>query len=71
MSTSGPEPEVLRRAMTGDESAFAAVVDACGSLVLNLAWRMVRDRQEAEDLSQEVFLRVFRTLGQFRGSVDD
>lgn len=65
MATSGPEPEVLRRAMSGDESAFAAVVNACGGLVLNLAWRMVRDRQEAEDLSQEVFLRLHRAFDRY------
>ena len=56
---------VLRRARRGDERAFAEVVDAYGGLVLNLAWRISRDRQEAEDLAQEVFLRVFRVFSRY------
>lgn len=65
MRTRSPEPEVLRRARRGDEDAFGAVVACCGALVLNLAWRMVRDRQEAEDLSQEVFLRLYRVFDRY------
>ena len=57
--------EVLRRARRGDERAFAKVVDAYGGLVLNLAFRMSRDRQEAEDLAQEVFLRLFRAFDRY------
>jgi RNA polymerase sigma-70 factor, ECF subfamily len=57
--------EVLRRARRGDETAFAEVVDDCGGLILNLAYRMVRDRQEAEDLAQEVFLRLFRVFDRY------
>ena len=57
--------EVLRRARRGDERAFAEVVDAYGRLVLNLAFRMSRDRQEAEDLAQEVFLRVYRAFSRY------
>ncbi len=57
--------EVLRRARRGDERAFAEVVDAYGGFVLNLAYRMSRDRQEAEDLAQEVFLRVFRAFMRY------
>ncbi len=56
---------VLRRARRGDERAFAEVVNAYGGLVLNLAYRMVRDRQDAEDLAQEVFLRVFRAFDRY------
>jgi RNA polymerase sigma-70 factor (ECF subfamily) len=57
--------EVLRRARRGDERAFAQVVDAYGGLVLNVAFRMSRDRQEAEDLAQEVFLRLFRVFPRY------
>ena len=61
----GPGREVLDRARRGDDRAFAAVVESTGGLVLNLAWRMVRDRQEAEDLAQEVFLHLVRVFPRY------
>jgi RNA polymerase sigma-70 factor (ECF subfamily) len=65
MPRTPPGRDVLERARLGDDEAFAAIVDAHGSLVLNLAWRMVRDRQEAEDLSQEVFLHLLKVLHRY------
>jgi len=65
MPATPPVREVLEAARAGDERAFAEVVSACGGLVLNLAWRMVRDRQEAEDLAQEVFLHLYRVFDRY------
>ena len=65
MPATSPDREVLEAARRGDEGAFAEVVGACGGLVLNLAWRFVRDRQEAEDLAQEVFLQLFRVFDRY------
>ncbi len=65
MGSGSPDRDVLERARRGDRRAFAEVVDACGGIVLNLARRMVRDRAEAEDLSQEVFLRLWRALPRY------
>jgi RNA polymerase sigma-70 factor (ECF subfamily) len=65
MSVTSPDRETLEAARRGDENAFAAVVGATGSLVLNLAWRLVRDRQEAEDLAQEVFLHLTRVFDRY------
>lgn len=59
--------EVLARARAGDEAAFEALVSQHESAVYQLAWRMLRDREEALDAVQETFLRVFRALGSFRG----
>ncbi len=59
--------EVLGRHLAGDERAFAELYRRFGGLVFNLAWRLSGDREEAADLTQEVFLRLFRHLPRFRG----
>ncbi|MDD4458122.1 MAG: RNA polymerase sigma factor [Syntrophotalea acetylenica] len=61
------ESLLLERIRLGDERAFAQLVSEHLSQVINLAYRMLGDRQEAEDLSQEAFLRLHRALPSFRG----
>jgi RNA polymerase sigma-70 factor (ECF subfamily) len=51
----------------GDESAFNELVATYERRVFALAFRMLGRRDEAEDLAQEVFVQVFRTIDQFRG----
>ena len=60
------EAALIQRCLAGDESANAALVMEHHRLVLGLATHLLGDREEALDLSQEVFLRVFRTLHRFR-----
>ncbi|MFN7966109.1 MAG: sigma-70 family RNA polymerase sigma factor [Acidobacteriota bacterium] len=52
----------MRRAQTGDERAFDEIVARFGSLVLVVARSITRHRQDAEDVAQEAFLKLFRTL---------
>src|SRR4026209_453932 len=61
------EAVLLERCLAGDDTALAALVFEHHRLVLGLATHLMGDREEALDLSQEVFLRVFRTLHRFRG----
>ena len=61
------EAGLIERCLAGDEVANAALVFEHHRLVLGLATHLLGDREEALDLSQEVFLRVFRTLHRFRG----
>ena len=61
------EAALIQRCLAGDETAHAALVLEHHRLVLGLATHLLGDREEALDLSQEVFLRVFRTLHRFRG----
>jgi RNA polymerase sigma-70 factor, ECF subfamily len=63
----GNERELVERCRTGDERAFQELVDTYKTLVFALIARTVQDTARAEDLAQEVFLRVHRGLPYFRG----
>lgn len=58
---------LVRRAQQGDQEAFAELVTCHQRYVYNLAYRLLREASEAEDLAQEAFLRAWRGLGNFRG----
>jgi RNA polymerase sigma-70 factor, ECF subfamily len=62
-----PQPDfgVLRKAQRGDERAFSLIVRAYEVPVFNYVLRLVGDRSLAEDLTQEVFLRVYQGLPSF------
>jgi RNA polymerase sigma-70 factor, ECF subfamily len=61
------EAALIGRCTAGDQTACAELVAEHQRMVFTLALNLLRDRDEALDLSQEVFLRVFRTLSSFRG----
>jgi len=61
------EAALIERCRAGDDVACAELVATHQRMVFTLAVHLLGDRDEALDLSQEVFLRVFRTLASFRG----
>jgi RNA polymerase sigma-70 factor (ECF subfamily) len=61
------ERELVERCRRGDEGAFQELVDEYKNLVYALIARTVQDRTRAEDLAQDVFLRIHRGLPYFRG----
>jgi RNA polymerase sigma-70 factor (ECF subfamily) len=63
----GREAALIERCAAGDEFACAELVAEHERMVYQLALNLLGDRDEALDLSQEVFLRVFRVLHRFRG----
>ena len=63
----GREAALVERCAAGDEGACAELVAIHQRMVFGLALHLLGDRDEALDLSQEVFLRVFRTISSFRG----
>ena len=63
----GREAALVQRCAAGDEAACADLVAEHQRMVVQLAMNLLGDRDEALDLSQEVFLRVFRTIHRFRG----
>src|SRR5690242_3738328 len=63
----GHEAALVQRCAEGDETACAELVAEHQRMVVQLAMNLLGDRDEALDLSQDVFLRVFRTIHRFRG----
>jgi RNA polymerase sigma-70 factor, ECF subfamily len=61
------EAALIARCTIGDEAACAELVAAHQRMVYGLAFNLLGNRDDALDLSQDVFLRVFRTLSRFRG----
>ncbi|HSK66993.1 MAG TPA: sigma-70 family RNA polymerase sigma factor [Anaerolineales bacterium] len=62
-----PEHSLIQRAQKGDSDAFAALVDEHQRFVYNLAFRVLKDENEALDLTQDTFVRAWTALPNFRG----
>jgi RNA polymerase sigma-70 factor (ECF subfamily) len=60
------ERTLLRRLRDRDERAFRELVEAHRDRVFNITYRMLGSRDEAEDVAQEVFISVFKTIDTFR-----
>lgn len=65
--TASLEEETIRRAQQGDATAFERIYKLHSRRIYALCLRIVRNPAEAEDLTQEAFLRVFRKIQTFRG----
>ena len=61
------EKALLERIRKGDESGFEEIVREHTGKLVGLAWRLVGTREDAEELAQEAFLRLHRSLPDFRG----
>src|SRR5947209_10710609 len=63
----GSEGEAITRAQCGDAAAFEFLYKAHSRRVYSVCLRMTRNPAEAEDLTQQAFLQLFRKIGTFRG----
>ncbi|MCL6540653.1 sigma-70 family RNA polymerase sigma factor [Roseiflexus sp.] len=59
------EYALIKRSIDGDHDAFAQLMERYAGSVFNLAYRMLGNAQEAEDASQEIFLRAYTNLARF------
>jgi RNA polymerase sigma-70 factor (ECF subfamily) len=59
--------DLLNRLQNGDESALADLVDAYSARIFQLAFRYLRNKEDAEELTQDVLYKVYRSIGAFRG----
>jgi RNA polymerase sigma-70 factor (ECF subfamily) len=62
-----PDQHLIQRAQKGDQEAFAALVTEHQRYVYNLALRVLKNEEEALDLTQETFIRAWTALPNFRG----
>ena len=61
------EQELLERLQSGDEEALSELADAYGSKIYQLAFRYLRNKEDAEEITQDVLYKVYRNVGAFRG----
>jgi RNA polymerase sigma-70 factor (ECF subfamily) len=59
--------DLLKRLQQGDERALADLADAYGTKIYQLAFRYLRNHEDAEEVTQDVLYKVFRKVGEFRG----
>lgn len=62
-----PDAMLLERCRAGEREAFDILLHRYRDRVLNLAFQLLRDQAQAEDVAQEVFIRAFSKIHQFRG----
>ena len=61
------EMQIINKVLNGGTNAFEALVIEHQSKVFSLALRMVKNREDAEDLAQEAFIRAYNALPGFKG----
>ncbi len=64
-----PDLFLARRAATADPRAWDEIIERYGERIYNLAFRFAGNRAEAEDLTQDIFLKLYRNLDRYRGDV--
>ena len=67
MKNRDPDAELIRQVAEGDEAAFEELVKKYQHPVLNTIYRYISDSTQADDLAQEVFVKVWNHAGSFRG----
>lgn len=65
---SSEDSALVKRCLKGDEKAFAELLEKYKSSVFGICLRMLRNHDDAEDLAQEVFIRVFNVLDRYNPS---
>ncbi|UJH68022.1 RNA polymerase sigma factor [Allomuricauda sp. SCSIO 65647] len=65
--TTNNEQALINKIINGDSQSFAHVVDRHKDLVFSLAIRMLKNQEEAEEVSQDTFVKVYTSLKSFKG----
>ena len=67
MSTGLGDNEIISRVLKGEQNAYAELVNRYQAYVFTLVLRMVKRREDAEEVAQDVFVKAYRSLADFRG----
>lgn len=65
MYLSSTDIEIVNRCLAGDVNAFELIIERYKKAVFNTAYRMMGNREEAEDVSQEAFIRMYKSLSRY------
>lgn len=67
MSTGLSDTEIINLVLNGQQNAYAGLVSRYQDYVFTLALRMLKSREDAEEVAQDVFVKAYRSLADFRG----
>ncbi|WP_034040633.1 RNA polymerase sigma factor [Wocania ichthyoenteri] len=65
--TTNNDQYYIKQIINGDTNAFSVLVDRYKDLVFTLALRMLKNREEAEEVSQDTFIKTYKSLHKFKG----
>ena len=68
MSTGLNDNELISKVLSGDQQAYAGLVNRYQNYVFTLALRFTKNREDAEEVSQDIFIKAYRALADFRGA---
>jgi RNA polymerase sigma-70 factor, ECF subfamily len=68
MSTGLNDNELISRVLKGDQQAYAGLVTRYQNYVFTLSLRFTKNREDAEEVSQDIFVKAYRSLADFRGA---
>lgn len=68
MSTGQNDNEIISKVLSGDQQAYAELVNRHKNYVFTLALRFTKNREDAEEVSQDIFIKAYRSLADFRGA---
>lgn len=61
------EQELIRKVAAGDQNAFFEVVQANRDLIINVCYSLLNDREQTEEVAQDVFIQIYKKAGEFKG----
>jgi len=68
MSTGPSDSEIISQVLKGDHDAYALLVERYKSYVFTLTFRFTKNREDAEEVSQDIFVKAYRSLADFKGT---